>query len=160
MRRRSRALASLGADLGIAAKLISPVTAFLRHPLTLEDARAELARRRGRRERDFLALMQGAVCTDNLLAHGLQHAGCEHGDLERLVDQDGVEGALRRLRRVGVYLTVDEAKRRCPVVRGGLTVPWTPDALSNPLAARHVPVATSGSRGAGTPLADGPRVHP
>ncbi len=154
MRRRSHALASLGADLRIAAKLVSPLTAFLRHPLTLEDARAELARRRGRRERDFLALMRGAVYDNpaSVYRHLLQHAGCEHGDLERLVGQDGVEGALRRLRRVGVYLTVDEAKGRRPVVRGSLAVPWSADALSNPLAARHVPVATSGSRGARTPL--------
>jgi hypothetical protein len=80
----------------------------------------------------------------------LSHIGCEHGDLERLVTQRGLEAALRELLRQGVYLTVDEVKGRCPVVRGGLTLPAGPDSLANPWAARHVPVMSSGSRGAGT----------
>ena len=82
----------------------------------------------------------------------LHHAGCELGDLERLVRRDGLERALRQLLAQGVHLTVDEAKGRQPVVRGSLTVAPEPDMLTNPLAARHVPVATSGSRGARTVL--------
>jgi hypothetical protein len=149
---RSRVLPGLGADLRLAAGLFAPVAALLRHPLTVEEARAELARRLARREADFLALVRDAVYGDptSVYRRLLQHAGCEYADLERLVGQDGVEGALRQLLHEGVYLSVDEAKGRQPIVRGRLTVPWSPNALSNPLAARHVPVATSGSRGAPT----------
>jgi hypothetical protein len=120
----------------------------------LTEAREELARRLARRERDFLDLVRDAVYANpaSVYRRLLRHVGCEPGDLERLVAQRGLEGALRELLRQGVYLTVDEVKGRCPVVRGGLTLPVGPDSLANPLAARHVPVMSSGSRGAGTAL--------
>lgn len=51
-----------------------------------------------------------------------------------------------------MHLTVEEAKGRRPVVRGSLTVEPEPGMLLNPLAARHVPVASSGSRGPETAL--------
>jgi hypothetical protein len=116
------------------------------------EARAELARRLVQREADFLALMRDAVYRNarSVYRSLLHHAGCEYGDLERLVSREGLESGLRVLLSQGVYLTVDEAKGRQPVVRGRLTVPSYPDMLRNPLAGRHVPVATSGSRGART----------
>ena len=148
------ASASLGSDLRIAAGLVAPVAAFLRQPLTVAEARAELARRLARREADFLALAREAVYgrAGSVYRRLLLHAGCEYGDLERIVRHEGLEPALRELMRQGVYLTVDEAKGRRPVVRGRLTVPPHLDMLRNPLSARHVPVATSGSRGAPTPI--------
>ena len=39
-------------------------------------------------------------------------AGCELGDLETLVAQEGLEGTLARLLESGVYLTFDEFKDR------------------------------------------------
>src|SRR5262249_15247421 len=62
--------------------------------------------------------------------------------------RDGVEGALQRLFRAGVYLTVDEFKGRRPVVRGGVEIRVTPDLLRNPWSTFHVEVRTGGSRGA------------
>jgi hypothetical protein len=151
---RPGALRALGSDLRIAAGLVGPVAAFLRRPLGLPQARTELARRLAGREQQFLALVRDAVYGNpaSVYRRLLRHAGCEHGDLERLVGREGLEAALRELLRRGVYLTVDEVKGRRPVVRGSLTVPTRPDALTNPLAARHVPVASSGSRGDGTAI--------
>jgi hypothetical protein len=130
------------------------VARFLRKPLTVSDARRELARRLARREADFLALARDAIYAHpaSVYRRLLRHAGCELGDLERLVEQEGLEAALRRLVDTGVHLTVDEAKGRRPVVRGSLVMEPEPDMLTNPLAARHVPVASSGSRGARTAL--------
>ena len=79
-------------------------------------------------------------------------AGCEYGDLERLVSQNGVEGTLRILYRRGVYLTVDEFKGRRPAKRGSATIPITPERLRNPLTTVHVLARSSGSRSAGTPV--------
>jgi hypothetical protein len=154
MRPVPRVIPGFGATPRIAAGLAGPVAAFLRRPLTLPEARATLARRLTRRERDFLALAREAVYPNaaSVYRHLLRHVGCEYGDLERLVTGEGLEAALRQLLRQGVYLTVDEAKGRRPVVRGSLTAAAGPDALANPIAARHVPVASSGSRGAGTVL--------
>jgi hypothetical protein len=145
----SRVLPGVGVDLGIGVGLVGPLVSFLRHPLGLPEAGAELVRRLIRRERDFLALARDAIYgkPDSVYHQLLRHAGCEQGDLRRLVEREGLDEALRRLHRQGVYLTVDEGKGRRPVVRGSLTVPPVPGMLSNPLAARHVPVATSGSRG-------------
>jgi hypothetical protein len=142
----------LGSDLGNAARLLPAVVAFLRRPLDLPEAQAELARRLARREPDFLALVREAVYANpaSVYRRLLRHAGCEYGDLERLVTREGLEPALRQLLRQGVYLTVDEVKGRRPVIRGSLTVAPRPDALANPLASGHVPVASSGSRGGGT----------
>jgi hypothetical protein len=151
MRVRSLAL-PLGTDARAAAGLVAPVVTLLRHPLAPTEAHAVLSRRLIRREADFLTLVRDAVYGNDASVYRrlLHHVGCEYGDLERLVLQNGLEPALRELLRLGVYLTVDEGKGRRPVVRGSLTVAPLADMLRNPLAARHVPVASSGSRGAPT----------
>jgi len=144
----------IGSDLRVAAGLARSVPRFLRHPLTVSDARRELASRLARREHDFLALARDAIYghASSIYRQLLRHAGCEPGDLERLVRLEGLEGALRELLASGVHLTVDETKGRRPVVRGSLVVEPASDMLLNPLAAGHVPVASSGSRGAQSPL--------
>jgi hypothetical protein len=82
----------------------------------------------------------------------LRLAGCEHGDLERLVRQEGLEGALSGLYRAGVYLTVDEQKGRRPAQRGSRVVHVDPPLLRNPRLATDIAAATSGSRGPRTPV--------
>ena len=97
-------------DVVLAARFLRQLPGFLRHPLTLPEARAILARRLERREADFLELVRDVVYASarNPYHQLLRLAGCEYGDVERLVRADGVEGALVRLYRHGVYLTVDE----------------------------------------------------
>lgn len=77
-------------------------------------------------------------------------AGCEYGDLERLVRHDGLEAALAELFRRGVYLAVDEMKGRRPVRRGSASFELRPEELRNPLVGGDVPHSTGGSRGART----------
>lgn len=141
-------------DLIIGARFIRRLPSFLRHPIDHADARAIVRQRLERREADFLALVRRTI-----YAHAgspyrelLRLAGCECGDLERIVGQEGVEGALHILYRRGVYLTLDEFKGRRPVARGGVTISADPSRLRNPLSTSHVPVRTSGSRRGGTPL--------
>ena len=83
----------------------------------------------------------------------LERAGCQYGDLERLVRTEGLEGALRALVGQGVFLTVAELRGRQPVVRGGLRFTLEPGALRNPRSAYHVPGQTGGSRSPGVALA-------
>ena len=138
------------AGLGLLAAL--PV--YLRRPVTPPQARAILARRLARREHDFLALTRTAVygASRSLYRELLGHAGCEYGDLEQAVRRDGVEGALRTLLRQGVYLTIDELKGRRPVVRGSRTAAAEPERLHRPGALPRIPIQSSGSRGAATPV--------
>ena len=141
-------------DLTMGTRLVGGLTAYLRNPLTLVEARAILRQRLETREADFLALARGAVFAARSSPYRalLQWAGCEYGDLERLVRRDGVEATLQALLRQGVYLTVDEFKGRRPVVRGTLTVDAGPVRLRNALATPHFWGLTGGSRGAATRL--------
>jgi len=136
------------------ARVLWQLPGYLRRGLDPDEARAILARRLERRGEDFLALVARAVYARPSSPYRtlLRLAGCEQGDLERLVRQDGVEEALRRLLRHGVYLTVEEFKGRRPVVRGGVTLDVHPGSFRNPCAAGHAPLRTGGSRGSGTPV--------
>jgi hypothetical protein len=139
------------AELARAARFLLALPGLLRHPLSAAEARATLRRRLERRDAAFLAFARRAVfAAGSPYRRLLAAAGCEHGDLERLVGRDGLEGALARLAREGVFLTLDEAKGRCPVVRGSLTFTVDPRRLANPVTASHLVYRTSGSRGAGT----------
>jgi hypothetical protein len=106
------------------------------------------------READFLAIATQLVQARSSSPYRelLRLAGCELGDLARLVRQDGIEGALRKLLRHGVYLTIDEFKGRRPAIRGGRTIEVRPELLRNPSAAGHTPLQTGGSRGKATPV--------
>lgn len=139
-------------DVVSGLRLLLRLPGFLRHPLTVEQARRILDRRLASREADFLRLVRGAVYAHRASPYRrlLEHAGCEYGDLERLVRHEGIEGALHILRQRGVYVAVEEYKGRRPLVRGSLTLPVSPAVFGNPLAAAHVPVQSSGSRGPGT----------
>jgi hypothetical protein len=93
-------------DLRAGARLLRDLPAYLRDPLSVEDAREMLRRRLERREADFLTLLRrifrsGAAPPYREL---LALAGCEEGDLTALVRREGLEEALRALYRHGVYL--------------------------------------------------------
>ncbi len=138
-------------DISLGARFLCKLPTFLRRPLSREEANAIQRRRLERLEVDFLALVKQTIYEDPASPYRqlLNLVGCEYGDLERLVSQGGVEGALRTLFLRGVYLTVDEFKGRRPVVRGRATIAVDPSHLRNPWSAFHVPVRSSGSRGPG-----------
>ena len=146
-------LAPVG-DVVSAARFLRRLPGFLRHPLTVDEARAIFRRRLERREADFLELVRVGIYAveDNPYRQLLRLAGCEYGDLERLVGQDGLEGTASRLFRHGVYLTADELKGRRPAVRGSGVVYVDPRRLRAPWLAGHFEAATSGSRGLRTPV--------
>jgi len=141
-------------DILMGARLLRDLPRFLRTPVTLEEARVTLRRRLENREADFLALAKRAIYAHSSSPYRslLQLAGCEYGDLERLVGQHGVEGALTILLRHGVYLTVEEFKGRSSVRRGGTTLEMKPHLVGNPLAMPQVGASTSGSRHVQTPV--------
>lgn len=150
---RSRAALSL-AEFSLACRFLRQLPSYLRRPVTIEEARSVLEQRLARREADFLDLVQRAVYAHPQSPYRvlLDWAGCEYEDLVRLVEDRGVEGALRVLLRSGVYLTVDELKGRRPVVRGSRVLRVDTAALRNPLASPHVAARSGASRSAGTPV--------
>ena len=137
-------------DAGYAARFLLAMPSLVRRPVTPAEACAAVRRRLGDREAAFLALVRRLI--ERQPAHPyrqlLAMAGCELGDLARLVEREGLEGALLSLFHRGVYLTAEEFKRHRRIVRGSTTFVTDPDALSNPLVRRHLPGETGGSRGA------------
>ena len=95
---RLRSAIPLG-DVVVGARFLWSLPGFLRNPIGVEQARAILRRRLERREPDFLALLRRVVYQHAASPYRqlLKLAGCEYGDLERLVRQEGVEGALSAL---------------------------------------------------------------
>jgi len=141
-------------DLEIATRFLWQLPSFLRHCTTVEEATATLHRRFQSRESDFLMLVRRAIYQNSESPYRklLALAGCEYGDLEKLVGQCGLEDTLRVLFRQGVYLTVDEFKGRRPIVRGRTRIELEPWQLSNALSAKHVQIRTGGSRSQGAPI--------
>jgi hypothetical protein len=139
-------------DLTTGARFLGALPGFLRSPLDLETARRGLAHRLERREADFIEHLRLAVYAVPTSPYRelLRWAGCEHGDLARLIHADGVESALGTLLRAGVYLTVGEFKGRQPVVRGSATLEVDPGRFRNPRATLQVQARSGGSRGSGT----------
>ena len=138
------------ADLAMGARLIGGLPRVLRHPIRIEGARATLEQRLERREGDFLDLIRWGVYENPVSPYRdlLRLAGCEFGDLERLVAQQGLEEALGRLCAHGVYLTVDELKGRRAAIRGSTSIDVDPARLFSPRLAPHLLAQSSGSRGA------------
>jgi hypothetical protein len=136
-------------DVASAWRLLRALPALLRRPLSVEEARAVLRERLERREARFVAFVRSAVYDNPASPYRelLRLAGCEAGDLERLVHTDGIEAALHRLYRAGVYLTIDEFKGRVPAVRGGTVVHVDPERLHNPLVSADLRVRSGGTRG-------------
>jgi len=141
-------------DLVMILQILRKLPVYLRNPLTISECRKILHQRLERREKDFLDLIKLSVFANPVSPYLslLQLAGCEYGDLERLVFSDGVEYALRMLFREGVYLTIDEFKGRRPVIRGSTTIEAGLDRLRNPLSVPHLRAVTGGSRGTATQI--------
>ena len=141
-------------DLALGLRYAWGLPGFLRQPTSLSEARAALPRRFEQRSAVFLDFLRRAVyeAGPNPYRELLAMAGCEWGDVSRLLERDGIEDTLTELFRRGVYLTVDEYKGRRPVRRGGVTVEVSPARLRNPLATAHLWGHTSGSAGPRTPV--------
>jgi hypothetical protein len=126
--------------------------AFLQEPATAARGRELIRQRLRDRPRLFLNLVKHEVYDNTASAYLplLQHAGCEYGDLEHMVDTAGVEGALQRLCNAGVYLSHEEFKGRQPVVRGGRSFGVDLSGFLSVDHTRGLQASTSGSRGPAT----------
>ncbi|MGH9200444.1 MAG: hypothetical protein ACRD2A_04320, partial [Vicinamibacterales bacterium] len=128
---------------------------FLKHRLTLEEAKQIVRDRMAHREEHFLRMIETSIYgyPRSPYLPLLKMAGCGLGDLRTLVRQEGVEGALRQLRDQGVYVTFEEFKGRQPIVRNGQTIPVTARDFDNPIARREFRFQTGGSTGAASTVA-------
>jgi hypothetical protein len=127
---------------------------YLRPPLSAAAAATAVAERMRRREEAFVTCLDRLVYRQarSPLRQLLAWAGCELGDLRRLVAADGVEATLARLHGAGVHVTADELRGRTPLRRGGWELAVAAHDFDNPLMAGNVAAATSGSTGPSLPV--------
>ncbi len=122
---------------------------FLREKIFPAEARVRVRGWLGRREQSFLDLLERGVYANpgSPYLALLDAAGIELGDARGLVADDGLRGALERLRDAGVYATLDEFKGRRPLERDGVSRRLGDGDFDNPLISGHYWGATGGSRG-------------
>ena len=127
---------------------------FLREPLGEEEPLERVRVRLAGRDVAFLRILADGVFENPRSAYRalFRHAGIEHGDVVRLVRDEGLEGALGRLFAAGVRITVQELRGEQPLVRGGAELDSHGTDFDNPLATTHYEGRTGGSRSAGTPV--------
>jgi len=131
------------------ARLGRALPGFLRRPLGPEDARSRLLGHLATREQRFFVQLDDAVYgyARSPYRRLLALAGCERGDVARLVAQEGLDGALRVLADRGVYVTFDEFKGRRAAERGSASLWFTERDFDNPRARSHYLEFTGGTRG-------------
>ncbi|HEX2500361.1 MAG TPA: hypothetical protein VHO73_02810 [Methylomirabilota bacterium] len=131
--------------------MLARLPGFLRRSIDAERAPEALACRLAKRDATFLDVVRRTIYARpaSPYARLLRHAGCEPGDLERLVERDGVEGALAAILAAGVYLTVAELRGERPARRGSLILEVDAGQLGNPLIGWDLPMRTGGTGTAG-----------
>jgi len=125
---------------------------FLRGTITLEESKQVITDRLRHRDQNFLNLVKKGIY-GNLRSPYLKLlkvAGCEFGDIELLVRQNGLEATLNKLLVAGVYIGWEEFKGKREVVRGGQHFQFKERDFDNPYLAGYYHVRSSGSRNAGT----------
>lgn len=135
-------------DVADGLRLLWQLPRFLWRPPTSAEAVAQFRSQIAQREAQFLSFVRHAIYNHRRSPYRalLGHAGCEYQDCVRLVRQEGVEGALTTLSAQGVYLTVDEFKRRQPIERGSLRLEFEHADLFNVLTRPALAAWTGGSR--------------
>jgi hypothetical protein len=125
---------------------------FLRHPITLEEAKTIVQRRIAEREENFLCLVRKGIFgyPKSPYLPLLKLAQCEMGDIEQMVKRKGLEDTLRTLREGGVYVTFEEFKGREPIIRNGQVIHVKTDDFDNPYLSQYYQAESGGTTGAGT----------
>jgi hypothetical protein len=144
----ARAHQALGA-LAMLARFTRDVPAFLREPITLSRSLDWQRERLAAREPSFLRVAEQQIYgyPGSPYLKLLRAAGCELGDLRRLVHSEGLEGALEDLVQRGVYVTFDELKGRREAVRGSQRFTFSDRDFDNPLLTAHFEMQTGGTSG-------------
>ena len=141
---------TFGSQLPGYARYAWKLRSFLEGAATAEQGREVIRTRLRGRVDNLLKLVRTEVYENPSSPYLalLRHAGCEYGDVERMVRADGIESALLRLREAGVYFSNEEFKGRQPVVRGSETFTFRPVEFNSSRASAGLQASTSGSRGA------------
>ena len=130
-------------------RLARHIRSFLAEPLTVEQASALIVHGVEQRHQRFLTKLELAIYGNPKSPYRklLEMCGCEYGDVSRLVETEGLDGALGKLAAAGVYLTFEEFKGRTPTVRGSNSFQFEPDDFNDPTFRAESVQQTGGTSG-------------
>ncbi len=136
---------------GVALSLLRLVT----RPTTLSQARAVIRERLQRRGEMFLYMLRSRIFgyPKSPYLPLLSLAGCEYGDIETMVRQQGIEATLEALRQGGIYFSFEEFRGHTEVARRGRIFRFSATDFDNPVRGAAVEIRTGGTRSAGVPVA-------
>jgi hypothetical protein len=134
--------------LGLARYTVG-LRAYCRRQISLREAESIIRQGMKSRGARFMLMLERSILgyKPSPYRQLLKAAGCELGDVQRMVASDGVEGTLERLHRVGVYVTYEEFKGRAIAVRGSQTFQFDDADFDNPLVRGEYAGSTGGSGG-------------
>jgi hypothetical protein len=143
------------ADLKMYGRFAWGLRGFLRHTITLEEAKAIVQKRIAERETNFLRLLERGIFgyPKSPYLPLLKLAQVEFGDIRATVRSKGLENTLRALREAGVCISFEEFKGRQPIVRSGQAFSVIPSDFDNPHLSHYYQAQTGGTTGAGTRVA-------
>ena len=139
-------------DMKMYTRFTWGLRSFLRHTLSLEEARTTVRQRMAEREANFLRLLKRGIFGHARSPYRalLKLANCEMGDIQSMLRDRGLEGTLRALREAGVYIAFEEFKGRTPIVRHGQVIPAQARDFDNPYLSHYYQGESGGTTGAGT----------
>jgi hypothetical protein len=142
------------AELRGFGRLAFGIPRYLRTRITYDEADRQVREGVAARSERFLAKL-AQVLADARSPYGklFGWAGCELGDISKLVASDGVEAALEAMRRAGIYVTWEELKGRQPIKRGNNSLDVTWRDFNNPFVRGHFYASTGGTTGPPTRVA-------
>jgi hypothetical protein len=137
-------------EIRMYARFLRGLPAFLRSPITLDEARAQVAHRLAERETRFLRLVERGIFgyRESPYLPLMELARCQMGDIRQLVRTRGLEPTLHTLRDAGVYISFEQFKGLEPVVRDGREI-VSASSFDNPFLSRAYQTETGGTTGAG-----------
>lgn len=139
------------ADLKMYGRFALGLPRYLKHTLTLEEAKAIVKKRMEERETNFLRWVKKGVFgySGSPYLPLMKLAHCEMEDIENMIRDKGLEDTLLALRKAGVYITFEEFKGREPIVRNGHVFHVREHDFDNPFLSHYYQVETGGTTGAG-----------
>jgi len=125
---------------------------FFYEPMAFELVEPIIIKRLSNRENNVLSIIRKAIYENENSPYLklFKLAGCEYGDVEKMIRSNGVESALRKLSDQGIYVSLDEFKARKEAIRGSKKLFFRENDFDNPFIARDFEFRTGGSRSAGT----------
>jgi hypothetical protein len=143
------------ADMQMYGRFVLGLPGFLRHTVSLEEARATVRQRLAQRESNFLRLLERGVFgyPRSPYLPLVKSAQAELGDVRNMVGAKGLEETLRALRDAGIYISFEESKGRKPIVRNGKVIPVRAEDFNNPYLKHYYHGESGGTGGDGTRVA-------